>query len=154
MLHQKFGHDSWNDFALHEPPSPEDLRQFEEDDEYGPDTDGLRLDMKAALSSGWNKWVREILYLALVKSSADPDWEEDWEDLPERSQEYFEEMIEEQLMHAKTAWSTNQPRYKSSGRQETAVETEKRVSSSKNLRDIINRRRERRRKASGERVVP
>lgn len=146
MIYEAFDYNSWEDFALHDPPSHTQLRAFREN-EGSPDVNDLRLDMRGTMSSPWNKQVTDLLYLKVMASKGEDNENggRAWEDLPEQSQGYFEDLIVSQLRRAKLAWGGAQPQEKEDGTLETQSEAEKRVTRVAEVKEASNRARTRRR---------
>lgn len=112
------------DYALHEPPECSALQLYARDGKNGPNPDDLRIDMRNKISSEWNKKVKEILLAVVLKNR---ETGEAWEDLPNRSDSYFMEIIQDQMERARTIWRNAQPKRLESGEVESIAEIEKRM---------------------------
>lgn len=130
IMQEKFAVEQVEDYALHEPPEPAALRRYIQEEKGGPDLDDLRIDMRHKISSTWNQKVLEILLEAVLKEKATG---EDWEDLPDRSDDYYMDIILDQMKRARTMWRNAQPKVLESGDVESLAEVEKRMVESKEV---------------------
>ena len=113
-----------DDFTLHDPPPADDVERYEIDDEGGPDARNLKIAMCSTLKAHWNKQVANIVLEVVRKDQAEGDA---WSALPERSDDYFLDLIFDQMERAKTAWGQAQPKVKENGEAEAPTEVEKRM---------------------------
>jgi hypothetical protein len=125
-----------DDFAIHEPPSHEEIRNFDREEGDGPNPDDLHIDMKGNISSKWNNAVVEILLEKLLQKKADPEY---WGDMPEKSDMYFEDLILQKLTRARSSWRNAQPHLNEEGELESIDEVEKRMITTKEERDRAGR---------------
>jgi hypothetical protein len=123
-MKEKFAVEDVEGYVLHEPPESAALRLYMREEKGGPDPDDLRIDMRHKISSAWNQKVVEILLEAVLKERATG---EDWEDLPNRSDDYFTDIIVDQVKRARTLWRNAQAKVLESGDIESVVEVEKRI---------------------------
>ena len=95
------------------------------------------------MSSPWNKWVTDLLYLKVMASKGKNDENRGraWEDLPEWSQDYFEDLIVSQLRCVKQAWGGAQQQEKEDRTLETQAEAEERVTRVAKAKEALNRAR-------------
>jgi len=135
-----------DDFAAHEPPSHEEILSFQRGQGEGPNHDDLRIDMKGTRSSKWNDVVVDILLEKLLQKKVDPEF---WEDMPERSDAYFEDLILAKLTRARTMWRSAQPHLNEEGELESIDEVERRMITTKEVRDIAGRAYTRRKTVGG-----
>lgn len=137
VFSQKFGVTSDEDYALHEPP-PRSVTKLYESDESGPgpDADDLRIDMRSPISTAWNQEVVNCLLEAVLEKV---DKEDKWDFLPERSDAYFAEIIEDKMKRAKTNWLNAQQKFNEEGEKETIEEVEERMVTTKNEKGKITR---------------
>ena len=113
-----------DDFTLHDPPPDEQVKRYEIDNEGGPDAGNLRMAMRSTLKSHWNKRVANIVLDAIRKGQAEGTA---WNALPEHSNDYFLDLIFDQMERAKTARGRAQPKLKEDGEVEMPVEVEQRM---------------------------
>jgi hypothetical protein len=144
-MKEKFGVITAEDYALHEVPSGKDLRQFIQEDDGGPNNDDLRIDMRGKISSKWNKRVIQILVDAARENMS---LGEAWSELPERSNAYMEDIVQDQLERARTVWRDAQPRMLETGEVETLDDVEKRMIERKEVKEKLGRATTRRRSVS------
>ena len=144
-MKEKFGATIAEDYALHEVPSGKELCQYIQEDDGGPNKDDLHIDMRGKISSKWNKRVIHILVDATRQNI---QLGEAWSELPERSDAYIEEIIQDQLEHARTVWRDAQPRILDTGDVENLDDVEKRMIDKKEAREKIGRATTRRRSVS------
>lgn len=123
-MEEIFGVKTVDDYALHEPPDHSALRLYAQDGRGGPNPDDLRIDMRNKISSEWNVKVLDILLAAVLKNAKTG---EAWEGLPNRSNDYFMEIIQDQMERARTIWRNAQPKRLESGEIESLIEVEKRM---------------------------
>ena len=88
----------------------------------GPNPDDLRIDFNGNKDSHWNVGVQEILLDKLLERRDEDDWR-----LPDRPNEYFEDMIASRLKALTRVWKKSQPALKRDGQLETPEEVESRV---------------------------
>jgi len=76
--------------------------------------------MAKGMQSQWNKTALQLMHVRLLE-----ELEEDYEDVPERSEQYFAQLIQERFQRLVVVWKNAQPRLTTSGDKETyeAVET-------------------------------
>ena len=122
-MEEMFGVDTVDDYALHEPPNNFTLRLYAQDGKGGPNPDDLRIDMRNKISSEWNKKVMEILLAAVLKKRTG----EAWKGIPNRSDDYFMEIIRDQMERARIIWRNAQPKRLESGQIESLAEVERRM---------------------------
>ncbi|KAF8591802.1 hypothetical protein K439DRAFT_1326519 [Ramaria rubella] len=127
-----------DDIVQHKIVPPQAVRQYEKDGENGLDLNNLHLDMKGDLTSEWN--VNTISLLMEMLKVRRQEFE-----MPERSQEYMEDLIQEKMKRLRVCWKVFQPRTDKTGAQETpeALEVqllEKHAQSSKLARQATRRR--------------
>lgn len=119
-----FGVEEQDDFTLHDPPPDEQVKRYEIENEGGPDAGNLKIAMRSRLKSHWNKKVANIVLDAIRKGQAEGTA---WNALPEHSDDYFLDLIFDQLERAKTAWGRAQPKVKEDGEAEIPGEVEQRM---------------------------
>ncbi len=107
---------------MHEPPSKDRIRQFNETGLQCPDPDDLRIDMRGMISSKWNKAVIQIL-LALVN---DQLAKETW--LPDCSDAFLRDKIQKAIEKGRALWNQTQAKVvEDDGTVETMHQIEDRV---------------------------
>jgi len=121
-----------DDFAAHEPLSHEEILSFQRGQEEGSNPDDLRIDMKGTRSSKWNDAVVDILLEKLLQKKVDPEF---WGDMPERSDMYFKDLILAKLTRVRTMWRSAQPHLNEEGELESIDEVERRMITTKEVRD-------------------
>jgi len=137
VFSQKFGVTSDEDYALHDPPPRSVIKLFESDESGpGPDADDLRIDMRSPISTAWNQ---EVVNYLLGEVLEKVDKEDKWGFLPERSDAYFVELIEDKMRRAKTNWMNAQPKFNEDGEKEEIDEVEERLVTTKEERGKIAR---------------
>lgn len=75
--------------------------------------------MKGTRSSKWNKRVVEIFLEDLLGRKAA---ENNWRSLPDHTEVYFLDLIEEKIQHVKVPWQNAQIKLKETGQLETPKE--------------------------------
>jgi hypothetical protein len=134
---QKFDVTSDEDYALHDPPPRSVIKLYESDESGpGPDANDLRIDMRSSISTAWNQEVVNYLLDAVLEKV---DKEEKWDFLPERSDAYFAELIEDKMKRAKTNWMNAQQKFNEDGEKETIEEVEERMVTTKDEKGKIGR---------------
>ncbi len=123
---------------MHEPPSTECIRQFDEWGIQPPNPDDLRIDMKGTISSKWNKAVIQIL-LALVNAELA---KEAW--LPECSDAFLRDKIQKVIEKGRTLWQQTLARVAEDGSVETMQQVEDRVTRERMVSDARARAHARR----------
>jgi hypothetical protein len=137
VFSQKFGVTSDEDYALHVPPPRSVIKLFASDESGpGPDADDLRIDMRSPISTAWNQEVVNYLLGAVLEKV---DKEDKWGFLPERSDAYFAELIEDKMKRAKTNWLNAQQKFNEDGEKETIEEVEERMVTTKEEKGKIAR---------------
>lgn len=136
-----FGIESVEDYTLHEPPDPSSIRLFIQEEIGGPDENDLRIDMTGKIASLWNTKVMEILLDAVLTRKGTGTA---WEDLPDRSNDYFAEIIRDHVQRARTTWRNAQPRLLDSGEVESLAAVEERMIESKDISEKMKRANTRR----------
>ena len=132
---QKFDVTSDEDYALHDPPPRSVIKLYESDESGpGPDANDLRIDMRSSISTAWNQEVVNYLLDAVLEKV---DKEEKWDFLPERSDAYFAELIEDKMKRAKTNWMNAQQKFNEDGEKETIEEVEERMVTTKDEKGKI-----------------
>jgi rubrerythrin len=111
------------------------------DSEGGPDADNLIIAMRSSLKSAWNKRVANIVLELIHEARAERSA---WSSLPEHSDDYFLDIIFDQIERAKTVWSAAQPKVKENGEVEEPTEVEDRMVVNKKLEESRGRRYTRR----------
>jgi hypothetical protein len=129
-MEEVFGIATVDDYALHHPPELSAVRLYARDGTGGPNPEDLRIDMRSKISSDWNKEVMKILLRAVSKRKRA---KETWKDLPDRSDIYFMEIIQDQLERARTTWRKAQPRLLESGEIESLAAVEDRMIESREV---------------------
>jgi len=102
--------------------------------------------MKGTRSSKWNDAVVDILLEKLLQKKVDPEF---WGDMPERSDAYFEDLILAKLTRARTMWRSAQPHLNEEGELESIDEVERRMITTKEVRDRAGRAYTRRKTVGG-----
>jgi hypothetical protein len=121
------------DIMTHEPPDPMVVNEYNDGQgDGGPNPDDLRIDFDGNKNSEWNRGVRSILLEKLLERRDEDDWR-----LPDRTDEYFEDMIKARLKALTRAWNRTKPRMNESGEMETPGETEAQTVADK---DALNKR--------------
>ena len=141
---ETFGVVNDEDFSLHQPPTAQELKEFK-DGGPGPNPEDLRLDMKGPKSSNWNKRVAEILLEDLLGRKAA---EKNWSALPDRTEAYFLDLIEDKIQRVKIHWRSAQIKLKETGEVECPEEVESRMICAKKERAKKSRVATRRRMVS------
>jgi hypothetical protein len=121
---------------LHKPPSHEEIHSFNRGEGEGPNPDDLHIDMRGNISSKWNNAVVDILLERLLQKKVDPEY---WGDMPEKSDEYFEDLILQKLTRARSNWRNAQPHLNEEGELESIGEVERRMIATKEERDRAGR---------------
>ena len=124
------------DFTMHEPPSHEEIDNFRRGEGEGPNWDDLHIDMKGNINSKWNNEVVDILLEKLFQKKADPEY---WGDMPEKSDMYFEDLILQKLMRARSSWRNAQLHLNEEGELESIDEVKKRMITTKEECDRAGR---------------
>jgi hypothetical protein len=126
---------------MHDSVSPEVSTQYAMGEHGGPDPNDLHLDMSGGLDSYWNKKVRTILVdkMRLLQQE---------DELPERSDEYVEELVRDRATRIALVWKRSQSRKTATGELETADDVERRIIKHKDRQLIIARHTTRRRNVS------
>ncbi|KAF8592425.1 hypothetical protein K439DRAFT_1323373 [Ramaria rubella] len=94
-----------DDIVQHKIVPPQVVRQYEKDGENGPDLNDLHLDMKGDLTSKWN--VNTISLLTEMLKVRRQEFE-----MPERLQEYMEDLIQEKMKCLRVCWKADLPIWK------------------------------------------
>jgi hypothetical protein len=128
------------DFISHETANPTDINDYLQDIGDGPDPEDLHFDMISGPDSVWN---RRMLQLLLEKLK-----EEDRDDLPERSDEYWIDLMAKRFTNLQPTWRKGQRRMKPCGGMESAEEVQNRVATGFDDDDVVARRATRRRHVS------
>ena len=137
MFSTEFGVTFDEDYALHIPPSRSVVKLYEsEESGPGPDPNDLRIDMRSPITTAWNQEIANCLLEAVLEKV---NKEEKWDFLPERSDAYFAELIEDKMRRAKTSWMNAQPKFNEDGEKETIEEVEERMVTTKDERGKIGR---------------
>jgi hypothetical protein len=92
--------------------------------------------MRNKISSEWNKEVMKILLRAVLTKTRT---REAWEDLPNHSDDYYMDIIQDQLERARTTWRNAQPKLLESGEIESLEEVEERVIESRDVTTKVRR---------------
>lgn len=141
-----FGVTSDEDYALLDPPPRSVIKLYESDESGpGPDPKDLRIDMRSPISTAWNQEVVNYLLDAVLEKI---DKDDKWSFLPERSDAYLAEIIEDKMKRAKTNWMNAQPKFNEDGEKETIEEVEGRMVTTKDERGKIVRASTRRQSVS------
>lgn len=90
----------------------------------GPDPENLCFEMTGPKDSAWNQRVVDLL----LKKFREVEKEEDWS-IPDRSDVYVKNLIQEKFKRIRTIWRKAQLRTKESGELEDEEEWERRASS-------------------------
>lgn len=142
------------DFAGCESVTKEDIRRFEDDDDddndNGPSMDALLIDMRGKLSSKWNQAVIRLLVKAVRERQHRGTA---WQGLPERSDEYFIQLVEHHMKGARTTWRNHQPKVQENGELESPSDAYNRVMEQKNTAEKIGRAHTRRQQRFKRRVT-
>jgi len=120
------------DFTLHDPPEEAEVRHYELEIEGGPEASNLKIAMRSSLKSEWNRQVANIVLDAIHKARTERTA---WDALPQRSDDYYLDIIFDQMERAKTAWGAAQHRMKENGEAETPREVENRILVNKMLEE-------------------
>ena len=127
-MKEKFGVITAEDYALHEVPSGKDLCQFIQEDDGGPNNDDLRIDMRGKIS---------VIQILVDAARENMSLGEAWSELPECSNAYMEEIVQDQLECARTVWRDAQPRILETGEVETLDDVEKRMIERKEVKEKL-----------------
>lgn len=127
IFKEAVGYEQDEDFALHVPASPTSVGNYIIRKGPGPDAEDLHFDMKGGLASEWNKKVFQLLVDKLREHLATGT------DAPERSEEYYLDLVEGRFKRLLSIWRASQARIQASGDVETAEEVEKRVVARKDV---------------------
>lgn len=104
----------------------EELEEFMDDDDKGPDPEDLHIDLRHKLTSNWNKAVIKIMVDA-VRHYWEEDKDDKFESLTERSNDYIQELVIQRLEHLRWIWRKAQPKVKEDGEVECPTEIEERM---------------------------
>jgi hypothetical protein len=102
----------------------------------GPDPDDLHFEMESGPDTMWNRRVLEILLERLKETSG--------EALPERSDEYWVELLGKRYANMRMPWQEAQPRMMISGELENDTELQSRMVVTVKSRQCNNKKRTRR----------
>ena len=124
LLRKRFKIKVDDDFIDHQPPTKEQIADFEEKKHKGPVLADLKLDVYGTQDSPWNKKVYDILLKDFLEDN----------DLGERkpSDDYFLDLILRKCVTLRTAWRGACNRYKSDGEKEVDDEACEHVPETKN----------------------
>ncbi|KAF9521981.1 hypothetical protein CPB83DRAFT_840836 [Crepidotus variabilis] len=128
------------DFTSHEPPTKQQVTNFNSGRGEGPKKDDLRIDMRGKIRSAWNMEVTNIIFDEFIKLKTTPGWD----GLGNPSDAYFLDMIESKMTRVRSHWKAAQPRLKESGDVETNGDVEERMVETKSSRERVVRVRARR----------
>jgi hypothetical protein len=128
-----------DDFINHETAAPA-LVLDHKLGKAGPDPEKLQFDMRHGSDTPWNRTVMDILLVKLKAAREDEQWS-----LPEMTDAYFMNLLEERYRRARNAWMDAQPKKTEMGVDETFDNVEQRLLNKKEgyLKKVrTNRRRE------------
>lgn len=94
--------------------------QYAQGEGDGPDADDLHLDMSGALDSKWNNAACTILVAKLQAMQVERR-------LPERSNEYLENLVEDRFKRLFPVWKGAQTQQTATGKWETPEDVERRM---------------------------
>lgn len=104
------------------------MEQFAADPAEGPNLADLHFDVKAGMRSEWNKKALQMMVIAFCKLL-----QEEYEDVPDRSVQYFEELIRERFQRLAGIWKNAQPQTTSAGEVESHEAVERRMMDDKEI---------------------
>lgn len=125
-----------DDFVTHEPPTKEQVAEFEENGGPGPKLTNLKLDANSAMVSQWNNAVCDILLKVLLE---DDDSEES-----RPTNTYLRDLIVRRCSTLRGIWRLGKNRFNSEGEREDDEQTFERLTKTKEVALQRNRHRNRR----------
>jgi hypothetical protein len=113
-----------DDIVNHHAADPDKVQGHNQGWGPGPDDNDIRFDMNGGLKSEWNNAVFRLLLNRSLELKKD-------DNLPERSEAYIKDLIEERFKRLRILWKACQPRATDSGKPETRDELEDRINHKK-----------------------
>lgn len=108
--------------------SKEALEQFAADSQNGPDLADLHFDVAKGMRSQWNKTALQLMHDKLRK-----ELDEEYENVPERSEQYLAQLIQERFQRLVVVWQNAQPHLTANGEIEDYEAIEKRMIENKDI---------------------
>lgn len=108
--------------------SAEALEGFASDPQNGPNLADLHFDVAKGMRSQWNKTALQLMHAKLRK-----ELDEEYDQVPERSEQYFTQLIQERFQRLVVIWKNAQPHLTARGEIESYEAVEKRMIEDKDI---------------------